>query len=77
MLPRRSPPIVVIGAIAGTRSSLNVDSGLFRPLRFFAFFTILSNGFAAILWLWLAAPGGASGREPRTSSAERRPSTSW
>jgi hypothetical protein len=27
---------------------------LFRPLRFFAFFTILSNLFGAILWLWLA-----------------------
>ena len=34
---------------------LNLDSGLFRPLRFFAFFTILSNLFAAVLWLWLAA----------------------
>jgi hypothetical protein len=46
--------IVVIAAIA-YQVVLNVDSGLFRPLRFFAFFTILSNGFAAILWLWLAA----------------------
>jgi len=46
--------IVVIAAI-GYQVVLNLDSGLFRPLRFFAFFTILSNGFAAILWLWLAA----------------------
>jgi len=46
--------IVVIAAIA-YQVILNLDSGLFRPLRFFAFFTILSNGFAAILWLWLAA----------------------
>jgi hypothetical protein len=46
--------IVVIAAIA-YQVVLNIDSGLFRPLRFFAFFTILSNGFAAILWIWLAA----------------------
>ena len=46
--------IVVLVAI-GYQVILNVQSGLFRPLRFFAFFTILSNGFAALLWLWLAA----------------------
>jgi hypothetical protein len=46
--------IVVLAAI-GYQVVLNVESGLFRPLRFFAFFTILSNGFAAILWIWLAA----------------------
>lgn len=45
--------IVVLVAIA-YQVKLIVDSGLFRPLRFFAFFTILSNLFGAILWLWLA-----------------------
>jgi hypothetical protein len=45
--------IVVIAAIT-YQVFLNIDSGLFRPLRFFAFFTILSNTFGAVLWLWLA-----------------------
>lgn len=45
--------ILVLVAIAW-QIALNVDSGLFRPLRFFAFFTILSNTFGALLWLWLA-----------------------
>ena len=45
--------IVVIGAIA-YQAWVIIDSGLFRPLRFFAFFTILSNLFGAFLWLWLA-----------------------
>src|SRR5436190_1403917 len=51
---RAATAIVVVAAIAW-QVALNIDSGLFRPLRFFAFFTILSNAFAAILWLWLAA----------------------
>ncbi len=46
--------IVVLAAIV-LQVKLNIDSGLFRPLRFFAFFTILSNLFGAIVWLWLAA----------------------
>ncbi len=46
--------IIVIVAIA-YQIKVIVDSGLFRPLRFFAFFTILSNLFGAILWLYLAA----------------------
>jgi hypothetical protein len=46
--------IIVIVAIA-YQIKVIVDSGLFRPLRFFAFFTILSNLFGAILWLDLAA----------------------
>jgi hypothetical protein len=45
--------IVVIAAVA-YQAWLIIDSGLFRPLRFFAFFTILSNLFGAVLWLWLA-----------------------
>jgi hypothetical protein len=46
--------IIVLVAIA-YQIKVIVDSGLFRPLRFFAFFTILSNVFGAMLWLWLAA----------------------
>jgi hypothetical protein len=46
--------IVVIVAIA-YQAWVIIDSGLFRPLRFFAFFTILSNLFGAVLWLYLAA----------------------
>jgi hypothetical protein len=46
--------IAVLLAIA-YQAWLIIDSGLFRPLRFFAFFTIISNLFGAILWLWLAA----------------------
>jgi hypothetical protein len=46
--------IIVLVAIA-YQAWLIIDSGLFRPLRFFAFFTILSNLFGAVLWLWLAA----------------------
>jgi hypothetical protein len=46
--------IVVIVAI-GYQVKVILDSGLFRPLRFFAFFTILSNLFGAVVWLWLAA----------------------
>jgi hypothetical protein len=53
--------IVVLVAIA-YQAWLIVNSGLFRPLRFFAFFTILSNVFAAIVWLWLAVRW----RAPRT-----------
>ena len=45
--------VVVLVAIA-YQALLIVNSGLFRPLRFFAFFTILSNVFGALLWLWLA-----------------------
>jgi hypothetical protein len=46
--------VVVLAAIA-YQAWLIIGSGLFRPLRFFAFFTILSNLFGAVLWLWLAA----------------------
>src|SRR5215468_845160 len=46
--------IIVLVAIA-YQIKVIVDSGLFRPLRFFAFFTILSNLFGAVLWLYLAA----------------------
>jgi hypothetical protein len=46
--------IVVLVAIA-YQAWLIIGSGLFRPLRFFAFFTILSNIFGALVWLWLAA----------------------
>jgi len=53
--------VIVLAAIA-YQVWLIVDSGLFRPLRFFAFFTILSNLFGAVLWLWLAARW----RQPRT-----------
>jgi hypothetical protein len=45
--------VVVLVAIA-YQALVIVNSGLFRPLRFFAFFTILSNIFGAVLWLWLA-----------------------
>src|SRR4051812_13268052 len=45
--------VLVLVAI-GYQALLIVNSGLFRPLRFFAFFTILSNIFGALLWLWLA-----------------------
>jgi len=51
---RAATAAVVIVAIL-YQIRLNLDSGLFRPLRFFAFFTILSNLFGAVLWLWLAA----------------------
>src|SRR3954453_8306742 len=44
---------LVLVAVA-YQAILIVQSGLFRPLRFFAFFTILSNIFGAVLWLWLA-----------------------
>jgi hypothetical protein len=46
--------IAVLAAIA-YQAKVIIDTGLFRPLRFIAFFTILSNLFGAILWLWLAA----------------------
>jgi hypothetical protein len=45
--------IIVLIAIA-YQVKVIVDTGLFRPLRFFAFFTILSNLFGAAVWLWLA-----------------------
>jgi hypothetical protein len=46
--------VIVLVAIA-YQVKVIADSGLFRPLRFFAFFTILSNLFGAVVWLWLAA----------------------
>ena len=47
--------VAVLVLVAITyQAMLIVNSGLFRPLRFFAFFTILSNIFGAVLWLWLA-----------------------
>jgi hypothetical protein len=45
--------ILVLVAVA-YQAILIAQSGLFRPLRFFSFFTILSNIFGAVLWLWLA-----------------------
>ena len=45
--------IIVLVAVA-YQAWLIVNSGLFRPFRFFAFFTILSNIFGALVWLWLA-----------------------
>ena len=53
--------IVVLAAVA-YQAKVIIDTGLFRPLRFFAFFTILSNLFGAVVWLWLAARW----RRPRT-----------
>ncbi|HEV7811313.1 MAG TPA: Pr6Pr family membrane protein [Candidatus Limnocylindrales bacterium] len=53
--------IVVLAAIA-YQAKVIIDTGLFRPLRFFAFFTILSNLFGAVVWLSLAARW----RRPRT-----------
>jgi hypothetical protein len=53
--------LIVLVAIA-YQAWLIVQSGLFRPLRFFAFFTILSNVFGAVLWVWLALRA----RRPRT-----------
>ena len=53
--------IVVLAAIV-YQAKVIIDTGLFRPLRFFAFFTILSNLFGAVLWLLLAARW----RRPRT-----------
>ena len=44
--------IVIVAILVQVR--LNLDSGLFRPLRFFALFTVLSYVFAAVVWLWLA-----------------------
>src|SRR5437868_13794639 len=58
--------VVVLAAVA-YQVILIVDSGLFRPLRFFAFFTILSNIFGAVLWLWLAVRW----RQPRTRNDDR------
>jgi cell division protein FtsW (lipid II flippase) len=46
--------VLVIVAIAYQAKSL-IDGGFFRPLRYFAFFTILSNLFGAVLFLVLAA----------------------
>jgi hypothetical protein len=45
---------VVIVAIAYQAKTL-LDAGFFRPLRYFALFPILSNLFAAVLYLVLAA----------------------
>jgi len=60
-LVRAIVAVAVLAAIAW-QAWLIIDSGLFRPLRFFAFFTIESNLFGALLWLWLAARW----RAPRT-----------
>jgi hypothetical protein len=46
--------LLVLVAIAYQARTL-IDAGFFRPLRYFAFFTILSNLFGAILFLALAA----------------------
>jgi hypothetical protein len=46
--------LLVLVAIAYQAKSL-MDDGFFRPLRYFAFFTILSNLFGAVLFLVLAA----------------------
>jgi hypothetical protein len=46
--------LLVLVAIAYQAKTL-IDAGFFRPLRYFAFFTILSNLFGAVLFLALAA----------------------
>ncbi|MEA2545082.1 MAG: hypothetical protein QOI09_355 [Chloroflexota bacterium] len=46
--------VIVLVAIADQAKTL-MDGGVFRPLRYFAFFTILSNLFGAVLYLVLAA----------------------
>jgi hypothetical protein len=46
--------LLVIVAIAFQAKTL-IDVGFFRPLRYFAFFTILSNLFGSVLFLYLAA----------------------
>ena len=56
---RAAVGVAVLVAIA-YQAWLIIDSGVFRPLRFFAFFTIISNLFGAVLWLWLAAHGRRS-----------------
>jgi len=43
--------IVIVALLVQVK--LNLDSGLFRPLRFFALFTVLSYVLAAAVWVWL------------------------
>jgi hypothetical protein len=57
--------LLVLIAIAFQAKTL-IDNGFFRPLRYFAFFTILSNLFGAILFLVLAARW----RAPRTHAVD-------
>ena len=57
--------LLVLIAVAFQAKTL-IDNGLFRPLRYFAFFTILSNLFGAILFLVLAARW----RAPRTHTVD-------
>ena len=45
--------VLVLIAIVYQAKTL-IDTGFFRPLRYFAFFTILSNLFGAVLFLALA-----------------------
>ena len=53
-IARAAIGLLVLVAIAFQAKTL-IDSGFFRPLRYFAFFTILSNLFGAVLYLVLAA----------------------
>jgi hypothetical protein len=55
--------ILVLVAIAFQAWTL-IEAGFFRPLRYFAFFTILSNLFAAVVFLALAVRHGRT--ESRT-----------
>jgi hypothetical protein len=57
--------VLVLAAIA-VQVSENVAQGTFNPTRFFAFFTILSNLFGAIVFLMLAARW----REHRSSALD-------
>ncbi len=57
---RAAVGVGVLATIAVQMSS-NMDAGTFNPTRFFAFFTIESNLYGAILFLFLAARRSASG----------------
>lgn len=57
--------LLVLVAIAYQAKTL-IDAGFFRPLRYFAFFTILSNLFGAVVFLVLAARW----RSPRSHTVD-------
>ena len=57
---RAAVGVGVLATIAVQMSS-NMGAGTFNPTRFFAFFTIESNLYGAILFLFLAARRSASG----------------
>ncbi len=60
---RGAVAILVLVAIADQARTL-IDAGFFRPLRYFAFFTILSNLYGAVVFLALAIRRGRT--ESRT-----------